>query len=202
MNFRKRSVENQSASLQALAELVQGGIEHPYVRATALKIVRDCSSRDDECELNALFNAVRDGDEAVEALKKGFPYRADPKTIDWFSSADRILKMCEHGACGGDCDEHAVLLASLAGTLGFTTGLRAFGPDPKKDRFTHVYAVALTPKKAVVPPGADGLGYGDYSSLKRTVVGLDTTVDRAYPGWQPEGGRYKTAWIFPPKGGV
>lgn len=200
MRFQKKDVGSQVAALNELAKLARDGIESPYVRATALKIVRDCASRDDECELGAIFDAVRNGDSSVEALKKGFPYRADPKQIDWFASADRMLKMCTKGACGGDCDEHAVLIASLAGSLGFTPGLRAFGPDPTRDEFSHVYAVVLTPKKASAPPGAAALGYAGLEGVKPTVVGMDTTVDRAYVGWQPQGGRYKTAWILPPGG--
>lgn len=201
MRFQKKDVGSQAAALDELAKLARAGIESPYVRATALKIVRDCESRDDQCELGAIFDAVREGDPAVEALKKGFPYRADPKQIDWFSSADRLLKMCEKGACGGDCDEHAVLIAALAGSLGFTPGLRAFGPDPNRDEFTHVYAVVLTPKRASAPPRAAAMGYGAADDAKAVIVGMDTTVARAYVGWQPQGGRYKTAWILPPKGG-
>lgn len=101
--LRTRSIPNQDAALRELAKLVQQGMEDPRVRATALKIVSKCPARDDLCELQAIYDAVKHGTPEVRALSGGFPYRADPKTLDWFQSAGRSLKMCEHGACGGDC---------------------------------------------------------------------------------------------------
>lgn len=178
MNFGIRTVASQEASLRVLRDLIRKGSEHPYVRATALKIVRDCESRDDECELNAIFNAVKHGDPSVEALARGFPYRADPNSVDFFSGAARSLKTCERGACGGDCDEHATLNAALAGSLGFVTGARGYGPT-KTGPLVHVYAVALLPKR---------------KSKQMTVMGMDTTVAESYLGWQPPPGRFLTAW--------
>lgn len=172
---------NQDKALEALARLIEKGQEHPFVRATALKIVRSCGSRDDECELEAIYEAVKYGDASVKALSQGFPYRADPKSIDFFTAPDRSLRMCEKGACGGDCDEHTTLIAALAGSLGFTVGARAYSPNDR-DPYIHVYAVALLPKKEEDP------------NVGR-VVGLDTTVEKAYVGWQPPPGRYRTAWV-------
>lgn len=125
------------------------------------------------CELEALFDWT----------KENFPYRADPKSIDFFVAPERSLLMVEKGAPGGDCDEHVTVLGALAGSLGFTVGARAYGARQNGD-FSHVYAVALVPKKAERPE--DG-----------RIVGLDTTVPSARVGWQPPPGRYRTAWATP-----
>lgn len=202
MRHSTRTIKDQDEALVALAKLVQQGQENPYVVATARKIVRDCPGRDDHCELEKLFDAVKYGDPAVKALEKGYPYRADPKTADWFASADRTLKMCEHGACGGDCDEHAVLLASLAGALGFSTGLRAYGKNRERG-FSHVYAVAITPKKMGVPGTRGALAAflqaidGFSGHPRGEIIGMDTTVPSSYLGWQPDerSGRFRTAWV-------
>lgn len=183
MKFHTQTVaqgdRGQDESLRAIARLIRSGIEDPRVRATALKIVRDCEARDDECELRAIYEAVKNGEPAVKALERGFPYRADPKNLDWFQGARRSLSMCEAGACGGDCDDHTILNASLAGALGFTVGARGYGKS-RSGPLSHVYAIAVVPKKA---SGLSGNG---------RIVGMDTTVPSASFGWQPPPGRYRT----------
>ena len=181
MKFTTKAIHNQDEALAAVARLMRAGSEDPRVRATALKIVRECEARDDECELRAIYEAVKNGDPSVEALAQGFPYRADPKTIDWFQGAARSLAMCEHGACGGDCDDHTILVGALAGSLGFTVGARAYAKT-RSAPLSHVYAIAITPKRA----GRPGLAGAK-------VIGMDTTVPSATLGWQPPPGRYRDA---------
>lgn len=194
MRFRTREIQSQDDALRELVKLVQAGQENPYVVATARKIVAACPSRDDMCELDSIFRAVKEGDPDVAPLVNGAKYRSDPRSIDFFAGADRILKMCEAGACGFDCDEHAVLNASLAGALGFKTGLRAYGPDPKKDEYTHIYAVALAPKKK---SGVylSGFGSNVRVKVKGDIVAMDTTVPHSYLGWEPPHGRTRTAFV-------
>ncbi len=154
----------------------------PLVRKTAIQIVGECPSRDDRCELEAIFNAVKYGDPRIEPLKNGFKYIADPKHIDYFVSPRRNLEWCLDGACGGDCDDHAAILSAFAGILGFSSGLRIWGPEPGRNEYTHVYAVAGFPKKS-----------------PRQTLGLDTTVQSSTLGWEPPKGRVKTAWIVGPR---
>lgn len=178
VRFSTQTITNQAQSLQAIADLIRKGMENPRVRATALQLVADCQSRDDNCELQAIFDAVKHGDQRVTALKRGFKYVADPKTIDFFAAADRSLAMCEKGGCGGDCDDHTILVGALCGSIGFTPGARAYGPKAGGP-LVHVYPVVLLPKKAI----------------RGQAVGLDTTVPRSYVGWEPPPGRVVTAWV-------
>lgn len=194
MRFQTKEIRSQDEALRELVRLVKDGQEDPYVVTTARKIVAGCPSRDDLCELDAIFRAVKEGDPDVEPLKNGVAYRSDPRSIDFFSGASRILKMCEAGACGMDCDEHSILNASLAGALGFKTGLRAYGPDPDKNEFTHIYAVALVPKRK---SGVylSGFGSNVKVKVKGDVVAMDTTVPQSYLGWEPPPGRTRTAFV-------
>lgn len=65
----------------------------------------------------------------------------------------------------GDCDDHAVLIAALLEAIGYQTRFKTVGVAGEYE-FTHVYAEALNPDT------------GQWTAL-------DTTVDDAYPGWQP-----------------
>lgn len=179
MKLEKFDIDNQRQALQKLAELTEKSVGEPLVRQVALQIIRSCSSRDDHCELEAIFNAVKYGDPAIKALKKGFKYVADPVIMDYFVAPRASLESCEVGACGGDCDDHASLISALAATLGFTVGLRAWGSGKRGEDYVHVYAVVALPKR---PPFTKE-------------VGLDTTVDDSNVGWEPRGGMTLTAWL-------
>lgn len=169
-------VETQREALQQLAELAQRATVHPLVRETAMQITAECPARDDSCELEAIFNAVKHGDPRVRPLRKGVRYVADPRWADHFTAPHRLLKQCARGACAGDCDDHAALIVALAGSLGFVMGLRVWGPS--HSNYVHVYAIAGVPKRD-----------------PREVLGLDTTVDDSTVGWEPPSGAVLTAWL-------
>lgn len=182
MKVRVFDAGSQRDALTALAELTARAIEQsPSVRETAIAIITDkCADRDDDCQLEAIFNAVKYGDDRIKGLESGFRYVSDPMLADYFTAPARSLDSCTRGACGGDCDDHAALVASLAGAVGFNVGLRAWGRYGGE--YEHVYAVAKTPKR--------GVG---------RIVGLDTTYPSAFVGWEPPKGRVMTAWLMAPK---
>lgn len=171
-------VSTQSEALRTLAQLTLRGTVDPLVRATALAITQECPGKDSECEIESIFNAVKYGDSRIPALSKGVRYVADPQWADHFTAPARLLKMCASGLCAEDCDGQAALIAALAGSIGFTVGLRAWGP-PNTNEYQHVYAVAIVPK----------------GSQHGKIVGLDSTVEESSVGWEPPSGRILTAWI-------
>ncbi len=103
MKLETIDIDNQRQALHKLAELTEKSVGDPLVREVALQIIRECKSRDDRCELEAIFQAVKHGDPAIKSLKKGFKYVADPVIMDYFVAPHASLKSCEAGACGGDC---------------------------------------------------------------------------------------------------
>lgn len=169
-------VADQKAALQKLAELAEKSTVDPLVRNAALAITGDCDARDDECEIHAIFNAVKNGDDRVKGLEKGLRYMSDPRWADFFSSPSRMLRQLADGYNGGDCDDSTALIMALLGSLGFVTGARAWGK--KKGEYTHVYPIVAFPK----------LDPNDW-------IALDTTVEESYPGWEPPGGFTLTAAI-------
>ena len=181
MPFSVHDTRDQKEALKLLALVTRKAIGSPTVVTTARKIVNDCASRADECELKAIYNAVKRGTKAVKALERGVRYQSDPLPVDFFQGPLRTLKSCAQGACAEDCDGHAALVAALVGALGFRVGVRAWGPAKSPD-YEHVYAVVGFPKE-------------DPPDDPREWLGLDTTVPEASVGWDPPGGRWLTAVI-------
>jgi len=65
VRFQQVEVATQELALARLAEQTKRTMSAPIVRQTVLAILADCPSRDDACELNAIFNAVKNGDPRV-----------------------------------------------------------------------------------------------------------------------------------------
>lgn len=185
--------KTQKGALEQLAMLVQKSMIHPLVRETAFALTGRgiCADRDDMCEVEAIFNAVKYGTETDEkgrnvqglglasgktGLENGVRYVADPRWTDHFTAPHRLLEQCQRGRCQGDCDDQAALVAALLGAIGFQVGLRVWGKSA--DNYVHVYPVVALPKRS-----------------PSNVYGLDTTVEESYVGWEPEGGVTMTAWM-------
>lgn len=168
------TVSDQRQALIQLRDVAQLGVIDPLVRERALLMVDVCQSRDDICDINAVFDAVKYGRPDVPGFERGFKYVADPNWADLFTSPRKIIEMLDRGINGGDCDDHAGLICALLGSIGFKTGLLAYGP-PGSEGYTHVLAVVKLPKRP--PSGPD----------KRAMAGLDTTVRESSVGWLPPG---------------
>lgn len=176
-------VADQEKALEVLAQLVEEDSTDPEIRQAAIKLANGCESRDDICELTAIFNAVKSGSKKVSWLRNGLKYMSDPIAADWFTAPSRLMKMCKDGACAEDCDGHAMLTAALAASLGFRVGLRAYAkPGRPKGNYEHIYSVAMLPKNG------DGDGQ---------VFALDTSADvgDSHAGWEPPRGQVLTAWM-------
>lgn len=182
MPFAIHAVRDQAASLKKIGELIAKGSVDPTVVRAARAIVSDCEARDDRCEVEAVFEAVKNGTDKVPGLQSGIRYVSDPRVMDYFAGAAAILREAKEGAAAGDCDEHTILVASLLGALGYKVGARAWGPNPSKNEFAHVYAVVALPKRGPWPKGYAGHG-------------LDTTVPQSHVGWQPRKGRVLSVWV-------
>jgi len=180
--FAVRDVSSQKQALALLAQVTRRATTNPAVVHLARQIVQDCPARDDECELQAIYNAVKHGDKRIKSLAKGVRYVSDPIDADFFISPQKLIAACQNGACSGDCDDQSALCAALAGAVGFRTGLRAWGPKGSKN-YEHVYSCV-------------GFGKLKPSDNPREWLGMDTTVDYANVGWDPPSGRWLTAIVI------
>lgn len=185
---------SQESALRRIAQIVQqGSVNRDLVRA-ARAVTRDCEARDDECELRAIYNAVKSGDERIPWLQSGMRYVADPRPFDTFSKIQAIIDDCGSGACAGDCDDHVILVGTMASALGFQVGVRAWGASKSQDgEYTHVYAIACVPKAGPWPANYQGHG------MDTTVADFDfgdEPGNQGDPGHGPAMGHYMTAWVL------
>src|SRR5262245_54631682 len=109
-------IEERVASIQ---DLVWQGVQDPRMRKLALQVTRHCPERDGLCEARAVYDYVKDhvrytGDVAPVQMPNG-----NVEGVDLFQRGDRTL---EFG--GGDCDDHAVLSATLLAHNGITPRFR------------------------------------------------------------------------------
>lgn len=74
----------------------------------------------------------------------------------------------------GDCDDHSVLMCALLGSIGYRCRFKTVAVRGEQ-QFTHVYAEALDPAT------------GQWTAL-------DTTVQQAYPGWEPPDKSREKEW--------
>lgn len=189
--------QTQEGSLRLLADLTNRGSIDPDIRATGLQIHnkakailagelglgdsdRQDISRDPrlaQYELELLYEAVKFGDRDIPLLRRGVPYVPDPRYADYFAAPRDTLRACQSGACGEDCDGVATVVASIAASLGWKAGLRAWGRRGSGG-YVHVYPVVLWPKR---PPFTK-------------VIALDTTVPDFEAGDEPPRGDVLTAW--------
>lgn len=171
---------NQKRDLARLVKLAYDAHTSPVVWETARQITADCDARDEQCEIQAVYDAVKYGNANAPALANGLRYVSDSQIFDTFVSPSRMLDMCTRGACAGDCDDHSAMVAALLMSIGYQTGLKVWGPGTDPDApFSHVYPLVAYPKR-------NPKGY----------LALDTTVDSADVGWEPKGaGHHYTKWI-------
>ena len=135
-------------TISIMRQAANAGARDPRIRQQALQIVSGVQNRDSNGELQEVYDWV----------KANVAFRGEYDEV--IQSPDVTLRF---GA--GDCDDHAVLLAALLGSIGYQVRFKCVAVHGEPD-LTHVYAEALNPQS-------------------NQWVALDTTVAQASPGWEP-----------------
>ncbi len=105
-----------------MVALVKRDLTHPMVVGLGRAIVLRCPNRDLECEVRRIF----------EVVSRNMRFVEDPRRREVIQSPERMSRALAQGlvlkgqgrlgadrfVLSGDCDEHAVLTAALAGTVG------------------------------------------------------------------------------------
>lgn len=129
--------------LSTIQDLIYKSVQDPEMRRLALQITADCPERDGMCEARAIYDAVKKrvrytGD--VSSIKLGKDGPVDG--IDLYQSARRTWEFK-----GGDCDDQAIVIATLLSLNGIEARLRVSKEDKASD-WSHIYPVAGLPKLA------------------------------------------------------
>lgn len=139
-----------------MRQAAEWGQADPQIRQLALEIVDGVPNRDSVGEINAVYQWV----------KSNIAFRGElDETVQ---TPEVTIKFA-----AGDCDDHSVLVAALLGSIGYTWEFKTVAVNGQED-FTHVYAEIY-----------DGNGQVVTSYDPADWIAMDTTVDEAYPGWQP-----------------
>lgn len=115
--------EGTRATLKIMARLVAEGRRALPVRLAAQQLVQPLRQRDYAAEVRQLHAFVRDR----------IRYVRDIRGVETLQDAERTLTLKS-----GDCDDKAVLLASLLESIGHRTRFHAVGFAPNS--YSHVYA--------------------------------------------------------------
>lgn len=156
-------IEKRVAILQ---KLVEDSIKDGEMRKLALQITANCAARDDRCEAKAVYDAVKrrvryTGDVAPIKHTDG-----SIEGVDYFQTAKRTWEIQ-----GGDCDDQAVLNATLLTLNGIPARFRITAPRQKgrylngDPGWAHIYTMAGLPKNNPSPSGW---------------VALDTTIPGSF----------------------
>lgn len=149
---KQMPIEKRVAILQ---QLVEQSIKDGEMRKLALQITSSCPARDDRCEAKAVYDAVKrrvryTGDVAPIKMIDG-----SIEGVDYFQTAKRTWEIQ-----GGDCDDQAVLNATLLTLNGIPARFRITAPKSQKGRYlngdpgwAHIYAMAGLPKNNPSPSG-------------------------------------------------
>ena len=105
-----------------MTELVKAGKKNPAIRQRATTLVQDLRSKDRIGEIRKLFDYVQNS----------IRYVRDIRDVETLHYAEQVMSQ-EYG----DCDDKAVLLASLLEAIGHPTRFVAVGFKPGE--YSHVF---------------------------------------------------------------
>lgn len=122
--------------------LVARGVTSPRVRDLAASLVRHLPAYHDQAELLAIFQFVQQQVRftrdmaAVWESGRGWCGKETLHTAEW---------ILDHRI--GDCDDFVILLASLLGTIGYSTRAVTIKADPTDpESYSHIYLEAEVPQ--------------------------------------------------------
>jgi len=149
-------------TLKLMKKIVLGpwGHRHPDVVLLARQITSKTSpglKKDYEAMADAVFKFA----------KANVPYRLDPAGLEWLQTPVYTLWGDNGKPVPADCDDHAILIASLAMALGLQAAFRTVR-GKGGGRWVHVYAVI-----------------GWTKAGKTTWKSADSTQRRSTLGWDP-----------------
>jgi hypothetical protein len=127
-------IEQRIATIQ---DLIHKSVQDPEMRKVALKVTSGCPERDQMCEAEAIYHFVKQRARYTGDIGPIVHPDGSYEGIDLYQSARRTL---EFG--GGDCDDQAILNATLLSLNGIEPRLRVVKQRKDPD-WSHIYTGAV-----------------------------------------------------------
>ena len=97
-------------------------------------------------------------------------FKPDPRRIELVRTPDRMFQIIDQaGRFDGDCDDRAVLIASMLGAAGIRPGFFVIGPDPSGP-FGHVFAGGVVRGKLIPMDPQEGFPVGSMAPAGRVAA--------------------------------
>ena len=154
MKFTVQEIPNGLAGTIATIDLMKQFVaesqQRPTTRLTALNILRTAGvdSKNEAAAAHALYSWI----------KKNISYIKDPIDVETVQAPEITLQ--NHG---GDCDDHAVLMAALAENIGIESKFSVIGND--ENNFSHVFPEIYINRKWTPADTTSAIPFGDSHSL-------------------------------------
>ncbi len=125
----KGQVHNIHQEIRLLKEIVNQYKVKPFFRQLAVRIINNfpCPHKNYDCYVYAIAKWIRDH----------IKYVKDVNGYETLQTPDNTLRIR-----GGDCDDHALLAATLFEAIGLKTYFKIVGENGK---YKHIYVVVKTP---------------------------------------------------------
>ncbi|NPA52693.1 MAG: hypothetical protein GXO22_07340 [Aquificae bacterium] len=123
-------VNDIQEEIDLLKNIVADAKKNPFFRQLATQIINSfpCQHKNYDCYVYAVAKWVRDN----------IKYIKDITGYETLQTPENTLAIS-----GGDCDDHAILVATLLNAIGIKTAFKIVGKDGK---YKHIYVIAITPK--------------------------------------------------------
>lgn len=123
-------------TLAAMRDAVNRGLTQPIVLGVVQRIARTIEARDPV----QVWRAIRSW------LLARFQFVPDPLDVETLRTpVEQLRQIAATGVMGGDCDDAAILAATLAKAFGLRVRFVVLGFFSPRDPYRHVYAEVRSP---------------------------------------------------------
>lgn len=129
-----RGEEANRETVEVMKRIVKDRSRHPIVRTLALKIVHPLASHAYLDEARAI----------AEFVQKRVRYVRDALSVEQLHDPLMMIDQIERGVAQGDCDDMALLIATLIASIGGLPLFRIVKYRPDSPSFAHIYVVTYT----------------------------------------------------------
>ncbi|MBN1324158.1 MAG: hypothetical protein JW986_09235, partial [Methanotrichaceae archaeon] len=171
-----------------LKEIFNSRVEpgNEVVHDTAMVVIRSYTGSTSLYQICAIYDYLNSGDDSTA----GWSYFSDPRGVDLYYYANKTLingqRIKASGA--GDCDDFAILMASLVESIGGTTRIILSYNQSVGHAYTEVYLGSVNEAESQVEDVIEALK--EHYGVTEVFTHLDTATGEVWLNldWWPDGG--------------